>query len=104
VAQNKQTHIHTPRQYSLIPGISTSLQLLEILDNYTGSLDRGKSIDCIYIENKNAFNTVPYNRLISKLEAYKVSEQMRNWIRNFLASDVRYIQQRPERGSVSIHR
>ena len=87
----KENHLFTSKQYGFISGRSTSLQLLEVLDKWTEALDRGESIDCVYMDYQKAFDTVPHNRLISKLRAYKISEQMINWIQSFLTNRIQKV-------------
>ena len=76
----KMNNFFTNKQYGFISGRSTTLQLLEVMDKWTEALDRGKTIDCIYIDYQKAFDKVPHNRLISKFRAYHISDQMINWI------------------------
>ena len=81
----KRNNFFTNKQYGFISGRSTTLQLLEVMDKWTEALDRGETIDCIYMDYQKAFDTVPHNRLISKLRAYHISDQMINWIHSFLS-------------------
>lgn len=81
----KMNDFFTNKQYGFIAGRSTTLQLLEVMDKWTEALDRGENIDCVYMDYQKAFDTVPHNRLIGKLRAYHISEQMINWIRSFLS-------------------
>jgi len=54
------------RQFGFLRGRSTILQLLNIIDDWTMSLDTGGQIDCI-MDFEKAFDKVPHRRLISKL-------------------------------------
>ena len=72
------------KQYGFIPGRSTSLQLLKVLDEWTALIDEGISIDCIYMDFQKAFDKVPHNRLMAKLAAYKIEKKTLNWIKHFL--------------------
>lgn len=84
VSYMRQNDMFTPQQFGFLAGRSISLQMLEVLDKWTEALDTGRSIDCIYLDFKKAFDTVPHNRLLSKLKAYKFSNQILNWINSFL--------------------
>ena len=53
------------------------------MDKWIETLDRGETIDYIYVDYQKAFDTVPHNRLISKLRAYHISDKMINWIHSF---------------------
>ena len=43
---------------------SCVLQLLEILDYWTRSIDEGKQIDTIYLDIRKPFDSIPHRRLI----------------------------------------
>ena len=59
-------------------------QLLETLEEWTDLLDKNFSIDVIYLDFQMAFNTIPHQRLLSKVHAYGIRGQVYDWIRNFL--------------------
>ena len=59
----KNNKFFTDRQYGFISGRSTSLRLLNVLDNWTEALDNDNSIDAVYMDYMKAFDTVPH-RLI----------------------------------------
>jgi hypothetical protein len=63
----KRNNFFTKKQYGFISGRSTALQLLEVLDKWTDALDLGYSIDCVYMDYQNTFDTVPHKRLHNKL-------------------------------------
>ena len=65
------------KQYGFISGRSTSLQLLIIiLEEWTEALDNGLTVDCIYMDYRKAFDTVPHNRLLGKLKSYGFNDQI----------------------------
>ena len=41
--------LFTNKQFGFLNGRSTSLQLLNVLDQWTKYLDEGRSVDCIYM-------------------------------------------------------
>ena len=51
-------------------GRSTTLQLLNVLNDWTQSIENKHFTDCIYMDYQKAFDKVPHCRLISKLKAY----------------------------------
>ena len=65
-------------------GRSTAIQLLKVLDEWTEAIDNGQGIDCIYMDYKKAFDTVPHQRLLKKLEAYQLGPSIIEWIRHYL--------------------
>ena len=81
----KENKFFSSQQYGFISGRSTSLQLLEVLDKWTEALERkGTNIDCIYMDFQKAFDKVPHNRLIGKLQSYGISEDITEWVKSFL--------------------
>ena len=50
-----------------------------------GILDSGAQVDAIYTDFAKAFDTVPHQRLLSKLKSYNViNDKLLVWIQNFL--------------------
>ena len=72
------------KQYGFMMGRSTTLQLLKVLDFWTQAFDDGDQIDCIYLDFKKAFDTVPHKRLIAKLEHKGIQGNILGWIKNYL--------------------
>ena len=74
----------TKKQFGFISGRSTSLQLLNFLDNAANDLVNGGCVDTIYLDYRKAFDTVPHNRLMLKLAAYGIGGNLLKWIHSFL--------------------
>ena len=47
-------------------------------------LDDGNSIDIIYLDIKKAFDSVPHERLLTKLDSYVISDKFFEWMKHFL--------------------
>ncbi len=60
------------KQFGFLPGRSSTLQLLKVLDIWTQALDEGWDIDIIYMDYMKAFDTVPHKRLHSKLISLQI--------------------------------
>ena len=74
-------------QYGFIKGRSTVIQLLKIMDEWTYNVDQGIQIDIIlYTDFEKAFDKVPHQGLISKLEAYNLNNTLLLWIQDFLCN------------------
>ena len=71
-------------KYGFLPRRSTSLQLLNVIDKWTEAIDKGHTIDCIYMDYEKAFDTVPHKRLISKLKSYNFHSSIVTWVKDFL--------------------
>lgn len=82
----RENNILSQQQFGFIPGRSTHLQLLHVLEHWTSILDEGGELDVLYFDFKKAFDTVPHRRLLAKLAALGVSEELYNWIEDFLTN------------------
>ena len=74
------------KQYGFINKRSTVTQLLNFLDKCCKSLAKGQVVDTIYFDFAKAFDTVPHQRLIKKLEGYGIKGATLSWIRSFLTN------------------
>jgi len=63
---------------------STVTQLLTCLHNWCNSLDRGRSVDVIYLDFASAFTSVSHPKLIDVLEQIGFRPPLLTWIRAFL--------------------
>ena len=71
-------------QFGFLPGHSCTTQLLHVMDIITSSLDHGLPVDVIYLDLQKAFDSVPHNRLLRKVESYGICGKFLNWIKGFL--------------------
>ena len=72
------------KQHGFINGRSTTTQLLVYLDICTRAIVDGHVMDVIYLDFWKAFDTVPHNRLLGKLESYGIKGNILQWIKAFL--------------------
>ena len=59
-------------------------QLLEVLNDLTTFIENQQDIDIIYLDFSKAFDSVPHQRLLNKLQAYGIDGNLLKWISNFL--------------------
>ena len=69
---------------------SYEMQLAMVIHNITRSLDKSQQTDAIILDFSKAFNTVPHQRLLCKLNSYGIRGTTLDWIKRFLT----YRQQR----------
>ena len=72
-------------QHGFMVGRSCSSQLISVLDVWTQILDKRESLDAVYLDFQKAFDTVPHQRLLTKLKAYGVHGSVHEWINSFLS-------------------
>jgi len=80
----KVNKLFSNKQFGFISGRATSLQLLEVLDNWTEAIDNGSDVDVIYMDFQKAFDKVPHKRLIGKAKNYVLDNPLLEWIEDFL--------------------
>ena len=60
--------------------------LLEYLETLTKLVDEGHSTDVVYLDFAKAFDKVPHQRLLSKLEAAGITGNVLGWIQDWLSN------------------
>ena len=73
-----------PSQHGFLPGRSCQTNLLEFLERVTDDTDRGNNTDVAYLDFAKAFDKVPHARLLVKLKALGVNNQVSSWIEAWL--------------------
>ena len=79
------------KQFGFISGISTTLQLLRFIDEWTKIIDKGGKIDSVYMDFMKAFDKVPHIRLLHKMHRYKISEKVIKWVESFLSNRIQKV-------------
>ena len=59
-------------------------QLISLLDNLSYSMDHHQQTDVILLDFANAFDSVPYQRLLVKLRYYGITNNICHWISTWL--------------------
>ena len=63
---------------------SCQTNLIEYLDTLTRLMNEGYYLDVLYLDFAKAFDKVPHQRLLSKLEAHGIGGLVLNWISSWL--------------------
>ena len=87
----KDHKLFSNKQYGFLPGRSTVLQLLKLLDEWTDALDQGLAVEAIYMDFKKAFDSVPHRRLLYKMEALGIKDPVLTWTKSFLQHRTQYV-------------
>lgn len=74
------------QQHGFIPGRSVLTNLLQCMDSWTKSLDKGIPVDVLYLDFSRAFDRVPKRRLLHKLEHFGIRGPLLTWIQSFLSN------------------
>ena len=86
-----ENNLYAKCQHGFRKKRSCVTQLLEVMEDITSLMDRGHSVDVIYMDFRKAFDTVPHRRLLVKLEAYGIGGNILKWIENFLTARLQYV-------------
>jgi Reverse transcriptase (RNA-dependent DNA polymerase) len=65
-------------------GRSCLINMLTILDTITNNIDLGIDVDVVFLDFAKAFDKVPHERLLKKMEAHGIAGDLLRWIRNWL--------------------
>ena len=81
-----KNYLLTNDQHGFWSGRSCTTQLLSVIETWTDQLEKGIDIDGLYFDFSKAFDTVLHRRLLSKLESYKVSQQITDLVEAYLSN------------------
>ena len=74
----------TSEQHGFRSRRSCTTNLLETLEDWTCAVDEGCGVDCVFLDYQKAFDTVPHQRLLKKLDASGIRGDIGRWIEAFL--------------------
>ena len=81
LAQNELLRLS---QHGFLRRRSTLTNLLEYLEELTSMVDRGIAMDVIYLDFSKAFDKVPIQRLLKKVEGLGITGKVLQWIEEWL--------------------
>jgi len=80
----EQHKILTNLNHGFRSGFSCETQLAVTTHDLLQSFDKGKQVDVAILDFSKAFDTVPHNKLLHKLDMYGVRGPLHSWLRTFL--------------------
>ena len=79
-------------QHGFMADRSCQTNLLEFLDKVLELIDEGKPVDIVYLDFSKAFDKVPHQRLLKKLEAHGIKGKLKSWIENWLTGRQQWVE------------
>ena len=79
------------RQYGFRKNMSTSMAIMELVENITNAMDNGKFTIGVFIDLKKAFDTVDHNILVTKLDHYGIRGVAKKWLSSYLENRKQYV-------------
>ena len=86
-----KNNILSKEQFGFVSGRNTITQLLVTINDWMTELDNDNIVDAAYMDFRKAFDTVPHQRLITKLKSYNIKGPILNWIVSFLTGRTQYV-------------
>jgi len=56
------------------------------IDDFLKEHDKGHLVDVAILDFSKAFDTVPHNKILHKLDQYGIKDSIHTWLRNFLTT------------------
>ena len=78
-------------QYGFRQNMSTNLALLELVEEFTSSIDKKNKAIGVFIDLKKAFDTIDHDILLKKLDRYVVRGISNNWVKCYLPGRKQYV-------------
>ena len=79
-------NLFDPDQFAYLRGKPTLAQLLTCYNDWAKARNRSQQTDIIFLDLSKAFDSVPHERLLLKLQRHGIGGALLLWIRNFLTN------------------
>ena len=91
VSHLEENSLLSSKQFGFRKGSSCEMLLVDMIHNIAMALDCGATVDVVAIDMAKAFDTVPHDLLILKLQSYNVSTQVVDWFQAFLMGRKQFV-------------
>ena len=86
-----RNNIILPDQHGFRSGLSCETQLVEAAHDWAASMNKRHQTDLILLDFSKAFDSVPHQRLLHKLNYYGISGPTLYWIKSFLSDRTQHV-------------
>ena len=87
----KRHNILSSNQYGFRKNHSTSLALIDLIEELTNSIDNKKITVGIFIDLKKAFDTINHDLLLRKLNCYGIRGVAHKWLSSYIKNRNQYV-------------
>ena len=78
-------------QHLFIKGRSTVTQLLQVLHDIQKSVIKEEQVDMVYLDFEKAFDKVPHDLLIEKLQSFDIYGNLLKWLNSYLTDRQQHV-------------
>uniref|UniRef100_A0A3Q2ZQH6 Reverse transcriptase domain-containing protein n=1 Tax=Kryptolebias marmoratus TaxID=37003 RepID=A0A3Q2ZQH6_KRYMA len=79
-------------QYGFRANKSTSMALMDLIEQITTAVDQKQCCVSIYVDLKKAFDTIDHNILLEKLNKYGIRGPVLQWVSSYLSNRKQFVQ------------
>ena len=85
-------HLLNDSQYGFRSSRSTSMALMEVVEEITGCIDNKKHAVGVFIDLKKAFDTIDHGLLLKKMERYGIRGTALEWLHSYITNRQQFVQ------------
>jgi hypothetical protein len=82
----EKNKILTNLNHGFRTGYSCETQLITTINDFLQEHDKGQQVDIAILDFSKAFDTVPHDKFLHKLEQYGIKGNIHSWLTNFLST------------------
>ena len=88
----EKNKLFNPSNHAYRKHLSTATTLTEITDELYESIEKKNIAQIMTLDQTAAFDCVSFEILLGKLERYKIGQEARNWIRDYLTGRTQFVE------------